>query len=81
MKFRKRPVVIDAEQFFPDRKPWPEGVETRTPLLSGLAWGIETLEGWHVVSPSDWIVTGIKGERHPCRADIFELTYERVEEE
>lgn len=37
---------------------------------------IDTLEGGHNVCPGDWIITGIKGERYPCKADIFAATYE-----
>lgn len=73
-KFRKRPVVIWAEQFFPDVWPWPAGVED-TP--SGFV--IQTLEGPLHVSRGDWIITGVKGERYPCKPDIFEATYEEVE--
>jgi hypothetical protein len=83
MQFRKKPIVIEALQFFPDQ-PWPEGVARRIRADGGWdercdGWWIETLEGGHVVSPGDWIVTGIKGERYPCKPDIFEATYERAE--
>ena len=37
---------------------------------------IDTLEGGHTVCPGDWIITGVKGERYPCKPDIFEATYE-----
>ena len=37
---------------------------------------IETLEGGHTVCPGDWIVTGVQGERYPCKPDIFAETYE-----
>jgi len=37
---------------------------------------IETLEGTMVAEPGDWIITGVKGERYPCKPDIFEMTYE-----
>jgi len=37
---------------------------------------IETLEGGHTVCPGDWIITGVQGERYPCKPDIFEKTYE-----
>lgn len=37
---------------------------------------IDTLEGGHTVCPGDWIITGIKGERYPCKPDIFGATYE-----
>lgn len=39
---------------------------------------IDTLEGAHIVCPGDWIITGVKGERYPCKPDIFEQTYEPV---
>ena len=37
---------------------------------------IDTLEAGHNVCPGDWIITGVKGERYPCKPDIFEATYE-----
>lgn len=39
---------------------------------------IETLEGTMVGDPGDWIITGIKGEKYPCKDDIFQATYEIV---
>ena len=39
---------------------------------------IDTFEGGHIVCPGDWIITGIKGERYPCKPDIFAATYEPV---
>ena len=77
-RFRKKPVVINAEQFFPDQKPWPEGVVADPAPHVGGSWWIATLEGGHVVSAGDWIITGVKGERYPCKPDIFEMTYEAV---
>jgi gamma-glutamylcysteine synthetase len=41
---------------------------------------IETLEGKMRISEGDYIITGIKGERYPCKPDIFEATYEAVED-
>ena len=41
---------------------------------------IMTLEGRHIVRDGDWIIQGIKGELHPCKPDIFDLTYELAEE-
>ena len=41
---------------------------------------IDTLEGGHNVCPGDWIITGVKGERYPCKPDIFAATYEPVGE-
>lgn len=40
---------------------------------------IDTLEGGHIVCPGDWIITGVKGERYPCKPSIFEATYEPME--
>jgi len=76
-RFKKKPVAIEAEQFFPDRKPWPEGVEQPT----GYGWRIQTLEGPIIVTPGDWIITGVQGEKYPCKPDIFDATYEPVEED
>jgi len=59
-KFRKKPVVIEAEQLI-------ERTE------------IKTLEGVMVGNPGDWLITGVAGERYPCRDDIFLATYEEVE--
>lgn len=42
---------------------------------------IDTLEGGHIVCPADYIVTGVKGEKYPCKSDIFGLTYDHVEKE
>ncbi len=41
---------------------------------------IATLEGNMIISPTDWIIIGVKGERYPCKAEIFEMTYEKVED-
>lgn len=82
MKFRKRPVVIDAEQFWPQNTPWPEGVRGGNRIAGEVTpWWCNTLEGAHQVTPGDWIITGVKGEKYPCKPDIFALTYEAVTEE
>ena len=39
---------------------------------------IQTLEGGHIVTPGDWIITGVAGEQYPCKPDIFAATYEEV---
>lgn len=78
-KFRKKPVVIEAEQFWPDRMPWPEGVRY-VETAGGWRYEVGTLDGPHIASPGDWIITGVKGERYPVKPDIFEMTYESVEE-
>ncbi len=40
---------------------------------------IRTLEGDHCVSNFDYIIRGVQGEYYPCKPDIFDATYERVE--
>ena len=76
-RYRKRQVVVvTAQQFRPDVKPWPEGVYESGPRH----WRIKTLEGVYNVRHGDWIITGIKGERYPCKPDIFEATYEAVDD-
>ena len=79
-KFRKKPVVIEAEQWFPNNH--VEGVlyrpDDKAPHMQPveLEAYIPTLEGEHIVSYGDWIITGVKGEQYPCKPDIFEMTYD-----
>ncbi len=80
-KFRKKPIVVEAEQFFPQNSTWPAGVidlADGNPVVSS-GYGIMTLEGLSLVDSGDWIITGIKGEKYPCKPDIFEMTYESEE--
>lgn len=49
--------------------------------VPGIFGWIKTLEGGHIVTPGDWIITGVSGEHYPCKPDIFEKTYEKVEED
>lgn len=46
-------------------------------VMSVHGW-ISTLEGWHIVCPGDFIITGVAGERYPCKDSIFKQTYEEV---
>ena len=73
MKFRKKPVVIEATQWFKDG-------DHSAVRSSHRDYGvIDTLEGVHTVTRGDWIITGVKGEYYPCKPDIFEMTYEAVD--
>ena len=88
MKFRKKPVVIEAWQSFNDcgehTTLYPAWIMDA--LISGVIYAkeeetyIKTLEGDHHVSDGDWIIKGVKGEIYPCKPDIFEATYEPVED-
>lgn len=86
-KFRKKPVVIEAEQLRWDN--WnricafvgvPEngvGIDDDAPAI---AMTIYTREGHHKADEGDWIIKGVKGEFYPCKPDIFAMTYDPVEE-
>ena len=77
-KFRKKPVVIDAVQWF-EHGDHPR-VKRRLDSASDL-WGfIETLEGEMRVIPGDWVITGVAGEVYPCKDEIFRATYEPAEQ-
>ena len=41
---------------------------------------IDTLEGGYIVCPGDWIITRVAGEHYPCKPEIFEATYDCVEQ-
>ena len=93
MKFRKKPVIIEAFQLtkerFESNVDWPAWLHRAWDLDNREVgsfhidpWDhyvINTLEGAHVVSINDWIIQGVKGELYPCKPDIFEMTYEPVE--
>lgn len=80
MKFRKKPVVIEAEQYRDDDSDLPFiDIDGGGPLNfdeDEHRQYIQTLEGKLWVSDGDWIIKGVKGEFYPCKPDIFEQTYE-----
>ncbi len=82
MKFRKKPVVIEAIQYVGGNKQeiidFTEGKTRTNTGHSHLT--IPTLEGDHKAEVSDWIIKGVAGEFYPCKPDIFEQTYDEVEE-
>jgi len=91
MKYRKKPVVIEAVQITEDmlkfKETWPEWFvdavfEKEITIHSPTSHvGVETLSGIVAAGPGDWIIKGgVKGEFYPCKPDIFEATYEPVEE-
>ncbi len=95
MKFRKKPVVIEAIRFdgsiisVNEIIGWahagllPENnsiIYVAGQHRKDFSLHIRTLEGTMLACPGDWIIKGVNGEFYPCKPDIFEKTYERVSE-
>jgi hypothetical protein len=93
--YRKKPITIEAKQVFEQADHYQlvdVWISTLSDLVIGVVtplWtpqtphrvgmGIKTLEGWHEVTPGDWIIRGVNGGYCPCKPDIFAATYEAVE--
>ncbi|KKM21292.1 hypothetical protein LCGC14_1636860 [marine sediment metagenome] len=88
MGFRKKPIVVEATQWHKNgdhpaagqysdetTRDTRQTCEHCKQTLDIHGW-IDTLEGGHIVCPGDWIITGVQGERYPCKPDIFDATYE-----
>ena len=88
MKFRKKPVVIDAIQLTSENLMdcigfvYPDISVVDHPTLIAIRKNkfltIETLEGDMKAQFGDYIIKGVQGEFYPCKPDIFEKTYEVV---
>ncbi|XGC82025.1 hypothetical protein ACES2L_05945 [Bdellovibrio bacteriovorus] len=85
MKFRNKPVVIEAIRFMGPfsvdemYESWGSDF-VKSSAISNLALlQIKTLEGNIFASVGDWIIKGVNGEFYPCKPDIFEKTYEAAE--
>jgi hypothetical protein len=78
MKFRKKPVVIEAFVFRQDPIPdwFMDKVTTNEIIMYPEYCEINTLEGTMIGNLGDYIIKGVKGEIYPCKPDIFEQTYE-----
>lgn len=91
MKYRKKPVVIEAIQVMPEMRrnfgPFPEWaiphlIGGKTEKIHNSEWvSVKTLEGEMAVSDYDFLIQGIKGEVYPCKPDIFFMTYEPADNE
>ena len=86
LKFRKKPIVIEAVQLRPDNLEklhnflvGEKATYTYSHMNNKLS--ILTLEGIIRASTNDWIIRGVNGEFYPCKPDIFEKTYELVKDE
>lgn len=81
-KYQKKPVVIEAVQWDGTDKSLGEIVywmDSEVMNLDDGKLGIETLEGIMEAFVGDFIIKGIKGEFYPCKPDIFEKTYDEVD--
>jgi hypothetical protein len=56
----------------------PVGLHSAS-MEEGFQMWIKTLEGTMIADYGDWIIKGVKGEFYPCKPDIFEQTYEKVD--
>jgi hypothetical protein len=92
-KYRKKPVEVEAVQhdgktidacLFMDRySPTGNNIDGEGTYCIDPADGqlyIRTLEGYMRVSVGDYVIRGVQGEFYPCKPDIFEATYEKVED-
>lgn len=84
--FRKKPVEIEAHRLQGNLKVFREmedvsltfkGAQTDDPYALAYAT-VQTEEGPLKAQPGDWIITGVQGERYPCKPDVFAETYERA---
>lgn len=79
MKYRKKPVTIEAVRWTGDnRKEIHDFCSDAYTVDCSLY--IKTLEGVHIARAGDYIIKGVHGEFYPCKPDIFEETYEEVPE-
>ena len=80
-KYRKKPVVIDAIQPIADgiKEGWfLDAIKSGVVKINAYGISINTLEGTMVADETDYIIRGVNGEIYPCKADIFQKTYEEV---
>lgn len=91
MRYRKKPVVIEAYRPGVDEAPYPDWLndalaDGNVSMVSDAHTGkhlyadILTLEGVMRANHGDWIIRGVQGELYPCKHEIFTATYEPVEE-
>ncbi len=86
MRFKNKPKIIDALQFNGSVESYEE-IRTHFDLDHKTAgrfvfnsFDIKTLEGPLKVMPGDWVIKGIRSEFYPCKPDIFERSYELIDD-
>ena len=83
-RYRKKPVEIEAIQWNSDNIEKVYEMLGNNLIVTPSADGerlyhfIRTLEGDMEISWNDYIIKGVKGEFYPCKSDIFELTYDKI---
>lgn len=80
-QYRKKPVVIEAEQWDGKNLNNDESMFQLGAVIiknDGSEFLVSTLEGVMAGQIGDWLIRGIKGELYPCKPDIFAATYELV---
>lgn len=83
MKYRKRPVEVEAEQRFLNKNvAGVFGIVTPPNNVDEICAFVCTINGQHVkVVEGDWIITESDGLHHyPCTAGEFERIYEPIVE-
>jgi len=93
-KYRKKPVVIEAEQWLPCggndwnrmaarasmEMPYPPAPHRVLRRRWWRGWQIKGPDGWVNLAPFDWVICGVRDDWYPCKPDIFKATYDLVEE-
>lgn len=80
MKYRKKPVEVEAFQFGKDEYPFWFlcRLGKNNIIIKDDCIYIKTLEGTMKADTGDFIIKGVKGEIYPCKPDIFNQTYEKI---
>ena len=76
-RFMKKPIIVEAHQWFKDMDVWPNGVHEDK---AGNVF-VETIHGPVPIVDGTWIIIDIKGKSYPCEVKIFEETYEMIDVE
>ncbi len=80
-KYRKKPVIIEAIRWNGTITPdVTRFFGSKRIVTQGRYLLIRTLEGIMKANPGDYVIRGVKGELYPCKLDIFNQTYEKIEE-
>lgn len=78
-KYRKKPVVIDAEQWQGSNLNADDSLFQSPSVIikeDGSEFMVATLEGTMTGKMGDWLIIGVNGEYYPCKDEIFQKTYE-----